>query len=169
LKKLALSIVLIAGLGYFIKYQVSTFAYRQVIPRENRSFKYKDGDLLLSKFPKGVYIISKVLKVEKMYVSKGQKIRVASKDIITPINDHFLIVHSAYPVERYKSEEEARKANINPDDGLKFSGHMPNSPDTMRLWLVDKIGNQPVLDSELAGYRYWKKDYETTGFLKIHD
>jgi hypothetical protein len=123
-------------------------------PPEYKSFPFAEGDLLSCRNEEGKYTVSKVLKIDRITLKKGDTINIQGREFVAPEDDFLLIISSALGEPAFNSLEEA-KAAAQAGTWKVFVGHVPNRAPgaTERQSLV---GHQRVTESELVGYREWK-------------
>jgi hypothetical protein len=127
-------------------------------PPEYKRFPFKEGDLLASQRSDGKVAINKILKVDQFSFRKGQSINIKGKSFAATEDDYLLVVSAAYGESEFNSLDEARAAAKLGKWTLKI-GHVPNRPPGAAEGQV-LVGNAPVTESELDGYRQWRKAFE---------
>jgi hypothetical protein len=127
-------------------------------PPEYKQFVFKEGDLLASSRGDGTYAVNKVLKVDRVDVKKGATIHIQGKPFVATEDDHLLVVSCAFGETQFKSLDEARHAARTGRWKVQI-GHVPNrSPGAAAGQVL--VGNSPVTESELQGYRQWKAAFD---------
>lgn len=127
-------------------------------PSEYKRFPFKEGDLLASQRSDGKVAINKILRIDRFDFRKGQSINIQGKSFAATEDDYLLIVSAAYGESEFNSLEEARAAAKVGKWKVKI-GHAPNRPSGAAEGQV-LIGNAPVTEPELGGYRQWRKAFE---------
>lgn len=127
-------------------------------PPEYKTFPFKEGDLLVSKGGNGKFAVSKILKVDRFDFRKGSAINIQGKRFVADEDDHLLIVSAAYGDAEFDSFEKAGAAAKAGTWRTKL-GHAPNRPPGAAAGQT-RVGNSPVLESELDGYRHWRQAFE---------
>lgn len=93
-----------------------------------------------------------------MEVKQGAAISIQGKRFVATEDDHLLIVSSALGAAQFKSFDEARQAAKAGRWKVQL-GHAPNrSPGAAAGQTL--VGNAPVTEAELSGYRLWKAAFD---------
>ena len=120
---------------------------------EYKSFPFAEGDLLSHRSREGKYSVSKVLKIDRITLKKGDTINIQGQAFVAPEDDFLLIISCAFGEPAFNSLEEA-KAAAQAGTWKVFVGHVPNrAPGAAEGHSL--IGHQAVTESELVGYREW--------------
>ena len=127
-------------------------------PPEYKQFAFKEGDLLASSRSDGTFAVNKVLKVDRVDVKNGKAINIQGKPFIATEDDHLLVVSCAYGEAQFKSLDEARQAAKAGRWKVQL-GHVPNRTPGASTGQV-LVGNAPVTEAELQGYRLWKAAFD---------
>jgi hypothetical protein len=127
-------------------------------PPDYKVFAFKEGDLLASCRSDGKFSINKILKIDRIDLKKGASINIQGQYFVATEDDYLLIVSAAYGEAEFNSVEEARLAAQKGKWQIKLE-HAPNrAPGATEGQL--HIGNAPVLEKELSGYRAWRLAFE---------
>jgi len=128
-------------------------------PPEYKTFPFKEGDLLVSKRSDGMFSVNKILKVDRFDFKKGSAINIQGQLFVATEDDHLLIVSAAYGEDEFSSFDEARASASAGKWKVKF-GHIPNrTPGAAEGQIL--VGNSPVSEEELVGYREWRQAFES--------
>lgn len=127
-------------------------------PPDFKQFPFKEGDLLANQSSDGRYSINKILRVDKVFLRKGQSIIIQGKNFTLPEDDFLLIVSATYGETEFQSLEQARAAAKAGKWTVKFA-HIPNRPAGAAAGQIF-LGSQPVNDNELTAYRIWRKAFD---------
>src|ERR1700688_3742600 len=65
-------------------------------PPEYKSFPFAEGDLLSHRSREGKYSISKVLKIDRITLKKGDTINIQRQAFVAPEDDFLLIISCAF-------------------------------------------------------------------------
>ena len=127
----------------------------EFFPAEYKKFPYSDG-MLVGFEEKGKWRLTKILKVHRVDVSKGQAIMIAGEEVISSVDD-FLFVVAYAASDEYESLEALERAvsektctlNIerSPCRTVGFSGD------------YRFLGFEDVSKEELREFERWKKDF----------
>jgi hypothetical protein len=123
-------------------------------PPEDKQFSFKEGDLLVSKRGNGLYAVNKILKVDRFEFKKGSTISIQSQRFTATEDDYLLIVSTAFGESEFRSLEEAKVAALAGKWKVAVE-HVPNRPPGAAQGQT-AVGNAPVNESELGGYKQWK-------------
>ncbi|OGB22321.1 MAG: hypothetical protein A3I66_20580 [Burkholderiales bacterium RIFCSPLOWO2_02_FULL_57_36] len=127
-------------------------------PPEYKTFQFKEGDLLVSKRSDGKFSVNKILKIDRFDFKKGSAINIQGQRFVATEDDHLLIVSAAYGEDEFNSIEGASAAARAGKWKVKL-GHTPNrTPGAAEGQTL--VGSSQVLESELVGYRQWRKAFE---------
>jgi hypothetical protein len=127
-------------------------------PPEYKQFPFKEGDLLVSRRNDGKFAVNKILKVDRFDFRQGSSIIIQSKVFTATEDDYLLVVSAAYGDAVFASMDEARAAAEAGTWKAKI-GHIPNrTPGAAAGQIL--VGNAPVTDAELAGYKLWRGEFE---------
>lgn len=121
------------------------------VPDEQKSFPFEDGDLVLRKRDIG-WGVAKIIKVFKIYVKKGEKFKVAGRELTAPEDDFFVAVawiQSSFFDTREQAIEAAKSGTAGFGVNAVARG-VSFFPDK-----YTKIGSEPVKDKELKWYEHW--------------
>jgi len=122
-------------------------------PPEYKTFPFNEGDLLVSQQKNGTFSISKVLKIDKIDIHKGQPISIQGKRYVAAEDDSLLVVSSAYGAEKFNSFEAAKKAAIAGTWKIGVT-HIPNRAPGAAAG-QQLVSHAPVKDEELEDYKTW--------------
>jgi hypothetical protein len=152
----------LALLRFFLIALLSAFVMPSIagdfFPPEFKSFPFSEGDLLSSQGRDGKFSVSKVLKIDRVVVKKGASINIQGKVFVAPDEDFLLIVSCAYGKYEFNSLEEA-KAAAKTGKWTVGVAHVPNRAVGAAEGQI-LVGHQPVLESELIGYKEWKAAFD---------
>ena len=127
-------------------------------PPDYKTFPFNEGDLLASRGGDGKFSVSKVLKIDRIALKKGESINIQGKSFAATEDDYLLIVSCSYGAAEFNTLEEARAAATKGKWTVKL-GHAPNrSPGAAEG--QTRIGHTSVTESELAGYREWRRAFD---------
>jgi hypothetical protein len=127
-------------------------------PPEYKQFPFREGDLLISSGRNGKFGVNKVLKVDRFEFRQGASINIQGRTFTATENDYLLVVSAAYGADEFDSMDEARAAAMAGQWTVKF-GHIPNrTPGAAAGQTL--VGNKPVKDAELEGYRLWREAFD---------
>jgi hypothetical protein len=127
-------------------------------PPEYKQFPFKEGDLLIGRGRNGKFAVQKILKVDRFEFRKGSSINIQGRAFIATEDDYLLVVSAAYGDYEFQSMEEARAAAEAGTWTVKI-GHTPNR--TLGAAAGQTlVGNKPVVDAELTGYKLWKGAFD---------
>lgn len=127
-------------------------------PPEYKQFPFKEGDLLVSRRNDGKFAVNKILKVDRFDFRKGSSISIQGQVFTATEDDYLLIVSAAYGDAEFRSVEEARAAANSGTWKAKIA-HVPNrTPGAAEGQVL--VGNTPVSDAELSGYKLWRAEFE---------
>jgi hypothetical protein len=127
-------------------------------PPNYKEFPFKEGDLLVSQRESGKYAVSKILKIDRIDIRKGQSIGIQNQRFVATEDDYLLIVSAAYGADEFNTFESARDAGIKGKWTVEY-GHVPNrAPGAAQG--QRRVGNAKVAESELGGYKIWKKAFD---------
>lgn len=79
-------------------------------PPEYKQFPFKEGDLLVNRRCDGKFAVTKILKVDRWALEKGQSISIQGKTLVASEDDYLLIVSAGYGASEFDSLDEARSA-----------------------------------------------------------
>jgi hypothetical protein len=127
-------------------------------PPDYKQFRFKQGDLLVSKRKDGTFSVNKILAVDRISVLKGKSISIQSQRFVATEDDYLLIVSAAYGASEFGTFEEARTAALAGKWVVKV-GHVPNRAPGAEAGQT-LVGNAPVKAAELVGYEQWKRAFE---------
>jgi hypothetical protein len=124
-------------------------------PPEYKSFPFTKGDLLSSRNAEGKYMVSKVLKIDRITLKKGDRINIQEQKFVASEDDFLLIISCAYGGFAFNSLDEAKAAAKAGTWKVGGVEHIPNrAPGAAEGQSL--IGHQAVTESELRGYNEWK-------------
>jgi hypothetical protein len=127
-------------------------------PPEYKAFPFKAGDLLVSGRQGGTFSVNKILRVDRFDFRKGSTISIQGQKFVPTDDDFLLIVSAAYGESEFTSFEDASAAAKAGKWTVKI-GHAPNrTPGAAEGQTL--VGNSPVQESELDGYRQWRKAFD---------
>jgi hypothetical protein len=127
-------------------------------PRQYKEFPFKEGDLLVSRRSDGKFAVNKILKVDECAVRKGQSILIQGRSFVASEDDYLLVVSAAYGESEFATFDEAREAARAGRWTVKVR-HVPNRSPGAAVGQTH-VGQAPVVESELAGYKTWRKAFE---------
>lgn len=127
-------------------------------PPEYKHFPFKEGDLLVSGRNDGRFAVNKVLKVDRFDFRKGSSISIQGQVFTATEDDYLLVVSAAYGDYQFPSMDEAR-AVAKAGSWKAKVGHIPNRTTGAAAGQV-LVGNAPVTDAELEGYKTWRAEFE---------
>src|SRR5689334_7963225 len=127
-------------------------------PPEYKQFPFKEGDLLVSRRDNGKFAVNKILKVDRFDFREGSSLAIQGQVFTATEDDYLLVVSAAYGDYEFPSMEEARAAAKAGTWKVKI-GHVPNRTPGAAAGQV-LVGNAPVTDTELAGYKLWRAEFE---------
>jgi hypothetical protein len=127
-------------------------------PPEYKQFPFKEGDLLVSRDSAGKFAVSKILKIDRIGIARGESIIIQGKKFTAPVDDYLLIVSASYGVSEFGSLEEARAAALAGMWRVQL-GHAPNRTPGAAEGQT-RVGSAPVTEAELSGYRAWRKAFD---------
>ncbi|KGF72679.1 hypothetical protein DO97_06520 [Neosynechococcus sphagnicola sy1] len=127
-------------------------------PPEYKQFPFKEGDLLARCRSDGKFAITKILKIDRVFIKKGEAINIQGKSFIAPVDDYLLIVSASYGESEFDSLEQARTAALSGEWHIRF-GHVPNRPPGAAAG-QRQIGSEPVIEAELEGFHTWKQAFD---------
>jgi hypothetical protein len=127
-------------------------------PPEYKQFPFKEGDLLVSRRNDGKFAVNKILKVDRFDFRKGSSISIQGQVFTATEDDYLLVVSVALGDYLFSSMDDARAAARAGTWKAKVR-HIPNRPPGAAAGQV-LVGNAPVTDAELEGYRIWKAEFE---------
>ncbi len=136
---------------------MTTFA-GNFFPPDYKTFPFKEGDLLVSKHSDGKYSVNKILRVDRIDIKMGGSIGIQNQRFVATEDDFLLVVSAAYGVAEFSTFEEARNAARSGKWTVEY-GHIPNRPPGASEGQV-LVGHASVADSELEGYRMWKRAFD---------
>jgi hypothetical protein len=127
-------------------------------PPEYKQFPFVEGDLLVSTKKGGKFGVNKILKVDRFDFKKGSSISIQGQLFVATDDDYLLVVSAAYGNDEFQSMDDAIAAAKAGTWTVKI-GHIPNRTPGAAAGQIH-VGNTPVLDAELSGYRHWKEEFE---------
>jgi len=127
-------------------------------PPEYKQFPFSEGDLLVSSRGNGKFAVNKILKVDRFDYEQGSSINIQGRVFTATEDDFILVVSAAYGDDEFGSVEEATAAAKSGTWTRKI-GHVPNRTPGAAAGQV-RVGNEPVTDAELSGYKLWKQAFE---------
>lgn len=127
-------------------------------PPEYKQFPFKEGDLLVSKRSNGKFAVNKILKVDRFNFDKNSSINIQGQNFVPTEDDYLLIVSAAYGADEFNSFEQARAGALAGRWTVSID-HVPNR--TLGAAAGQTfVGHALVSDSELEGYRVWRRALE---------
>jgi hypothetical protein len=130
----------------------------EFFPPDYKQFPFSEGDLLVSRRSGGKFAVNKILKVDRFDLVKGSSISIQGQVFTATEDDYLLVVSAAYGDAEFRSLDEARAAATAGTWKVAI-GHVPNRTPGAAAGQV-LVGNEPVTDSELGGYKLWKEAFE---------
>lgn len=129
------------------------------IPQFEKEFPYQEGDLLMffNKKTKSFYI-TKILKIERAIMKKGDVRNIAGQQIEAPEDDFFLIVAVKWS-DYYNSTEKAKEAVEKRKLTWKVQ-HIPMRPGCFIKDPKELVGHQEVSVEELESYNEWRQIFD---------
>lgn len=127
-------------------------------PHDYKRFPFKEGDLLVSKRGDHKFAVNKILKVDRFDFKKGSSINIQGQQFTATDDDFLLVVSAAYGADEFASFEQAQDAALSGKWTVEL-GHIPNRPPGAAAGQT-VVGHAPVLNSELDGYKVWRKAFE---------
>jgi len=127
-------------------------------PPDYKTFPFKEGDLLVSKRGDGKFAVSKVLKIDRIDLKKGESINIQGKSFSATEDDYLLVVSCSYGASEFNTLEEARTAAAKGKWTVQV-GHAPNRPPGAAAGQT-RIGHSSVTEGELVGYRQWRSAFD---------
>lgn len=127
-------------------------------PPEYKQFPFKEGDLLSSRSGNGKHSVSKIIKIDKVVLKKGEAIGIQGQTFVATEDDYLLVVSALYSKAEFDTFEQAREA-ARSDKWRMETFHIPNrTPGAAEGQQL--VGHAPVTERDLGGYRLWKADFE---------
>src|SRR4051812_1472747 len=127
-------------------------------PPEYKQFPFNEGDLLVSRRSDGKFAVNKILKVDRFDFRKGSSINIQGQVFTATEEDYLLVVSAAYGEPEFASLDEARAAAEAGLWNVKI-GHAPTRAPGAAAGAT-LVGNAPVTDAELEGYKIWRAEFE---------
>ena len=127
-------------------------------PPNYKIFPFNEGDLLASQRSGGKFSINKILKIDRIVIKAGASINIQGKIFVATEDDYLLIVSASYGEDEFSTFEEARAAAKAGKWKVKLN-HTPNRAPGAAAGQTH-VGNAPVTQSELEGYKLWRKAFD---------
>ena len=105
------------------------------------------------------YYITKVLKIDKVIMKKGDVRNIAGQNIEAPEEDFFLTISVKRSEYIYNSKQEAIEA-VEKNNVSWYIYHLPQRSSGIMLNPRELIGNQEVTQEELKLYKQWKELFD---------
>jgi hypothetical protein len=129
----------------------------EFFPPHYKEYAFKEGDVFACESDDG-YWLKRVLKVDRADFKQGQAINIQGKLFPAAEDDYLLIVSLSFGNAEFNNLDEARGA-FNSRKWKIRVGHAPVRTSN-ELENAIYLGNFPVADSELDGYKEWKNAFD---------